>query len=605
MRLLLLFTTLIFVNCVSLIGQITMPEKVVLPVKFSVFLPEKIKTESRVVAVGLRGAVHPMSWEQDIQMSDKDGDGWWETVVDLPVPGYTEYKYIINGKDWENLEGNRFYYQSDNFLPGISDTFGEPNSSVFENYKSLVFSREKIAGDIRLMEKLLFTLHPGIYKYTDSASIAIAFNDALRSLPEQLNLSGAYLLFSKLTLLVKCGHTHTNFYNQNEMIKTLVLNGRDKLPLTLRYLDEKLIVEHNLSDNGNIKRGSIISAINGIPSDSVITVLKAYFRSDGNNEAQKTSFLNISGSGEFETFDVFFPLLFPPVNNEYSLEVLNPGEKVIKTSVKTLSRSERAARMAGDKIAVKNSYDDLWEFRVVDNKTAYLKLGTFVTWRMQMNWQEFIAKAFSTITDSGVTSLIIDIRGNEGGSDEAAEMISYSLMKKPSFANKFRSAARYIKIPEDLQAYLSSWDNSFTNLTKEVDAAKGGYYFQKGSPDRLVMLEQNPEAFTGRTYLLTDGSNSSGTFLMTNFLKSNELVVQVGEKTGGNKAGINGGKIIFARLPNTLIEFDIPVYTQLPFGDWADEGWSPDVESKQTYEDFLGGEDTVLKKAMQLIKELR
>lgn len=605
MRLFLLFIFVTFIFSGISAAQETIPDQKFLPVKFSVYVPEKLRKPENF-ELGLRGSTAPLSWEKDLPVKDTDGDGWWEAIVNLPVPGYAEYKYVINGTEWEGLKENRFYYQSENFLPGVTDTLGSVNNTTAENYKSLRFTKKEIESDIRIMERMLFTLHPGIYKYSDSVSISAAFNEAVSTLPDPLSLHEAYLLFSKLALQVRCGHTHTNFYNQNEMIKTLVFNGKDKLPLTLRYIEDKLTVEHNLSGNDKIKRGSIIAAVNGIPADSVIKALKTYFRGDGNNEAQKVSFMNISGSGEFETFDVFFPLLFPPVNGEYILEVIDPGEKeIIDASVRSLSRSERAERMAAENIAVTNSYDDLWDFRLTENKTAYLKLGTFVTWRMQMNWQEFLTNAFATIIDSGITSLILDIRGNEGGSDETAEMVSYFLLNKPSFANKFRSAARYDKIPEYLTSYLSSWDNSFRDLTREVDPKKGEYYFRKGSPDRVVMLEQNPEAFTGRTYLLTDGSNSSGTFLLTNFLKSNELVVQVGEKTGGNRTGINGGKIIFARLPNTLIEFDIPVYTQLPLSDSADEGWSPDVESKQTYEDFLKGEDTVLKKAMQLIRELR
>lgn len=607
MRFTLLTAALLATYMLALQAQDSSNVSQKLPVRFSVFLPGDMKSVNAVTSLGLRGNTPPLSWDKDIQMSDPDGDGWWDVVAELPAPGYVEYKYITNGKDWEKLQGNRFYFQTENFLPGITDTLGSENGAAKENYKSLRFTREEIVSDIRLMEKMIFTLHPGIYKYTDSLSLKKAFDTAADNLAAEITLRDAYLLFTKLALLVKCGHTHTNFYNQNELIKTLLLNGDDKLPLTVSFIENKFVVNDNLSGNAVINRGSIISSFNGISSDSVISALKQYFRADGNNEAQKMSFMNLTGAGEFETFDVFFPLLFPPVKGIYNLELKNPGNNVpVKVSVNTISRDERKARLVKSGNAVIDSYDDLWEFRLTENNSAYLKIGTFVTWKMIMNWQEFLYNAFSAMRDSGTTSLIVDIRGNEGGSDEAAELLTQYLISKPSMQNKFKSASGFLKIPDELQRYITTWDNSVKDLTNQViPENRGGLYYRKGTPDRVVMIDSNPDAFTGRTYLLTDGTNSSGTFLMTNFLKTNGLVVQVGEKTGGNKRGINGGIILFARLQNTMIEFDIPVFGQFPFGDEEDDGLLPDIEVKQNYDDFIRGEDSVLKKAKELIKEMR
>ncbi len=606
MRFTLLSAALLISLILTVNAQNLFPALQTMPVKFSVYLPKNDKAGKEMTTVGVRGNIPPLSWDKDIIMTDPDGDGWWETVTDLPVPGYFEYKYITDGKNRENLKVNRFYYHSENFLPGITDTFGTVNYAAAEGYKSLKFRRDEVSSDIRLMEKMIFTLHPGIYRYTDSLSLKNAFDTAVKNLPDEISLRDAYLLFSKLALLVKCGHTHTNFYNQNELIRAAVLNGKDKLPFTILFIENKFVIKDNLSRNDQLERGSIISSFNGISSDSVVSSLKQYFRADGGNEAQKMNFMNLTGSGEFETFDVFFPLLFPPVNGVYNLEIGIPGaEKTQKYSVNAISRGERSERLAKSGNTVTNNSDDLWEFRLINNNSAYLRIGTFVTRRMKMNWQEFLYDAFRTMRDSGTASLILDIRGNEGGSDEAAELLSQYLVNRPAFMNKFRTASRFQKIPDDLWQYLSTWDNSVKDLTPQVDGNRGGLYYRKGTPDRVVMIDSNPDAFTGRTYLLTDGSNSSGAFMMTNFLKSNDLVVQVGEKTGGNKRGINGGIILFARLPNTMVEFDIPVFGQFPFGDEEDDGLLPDIEVQQKYDDLLRGEDTVLKRAKELIREMR
>eukprot|EP00481_Brizalina_sp_1-RS-2013_P002736 TRINITY_DN7237_c0_g1_i1.p1 TRINITY_DN7237_c0_g1~~TRINITY_DN7237_c0_g1_i1.p1 ORF type:complete len:117 (+),score=15.43 TRINITY_DN7237_c0_g1_i1:54-353(+) len=49
------------------------------------------------------------------------------------------------------------------------------------------------------------------------------------------------------------------------------------------------------------------------------------------------------------------------------------------------------------------------------------------------------------------------------------------------------------------------------------------------------------------------------------------LATIVGQPTGGNLRGINGGGIFFLTLPNTQIETDIPIFKYLPTGISASE----------------------------------
>ena len=62
--------------------------------------------------------------------------------------------------------------------------------------------------------------------------------------------------------------------------------------------------------------------------------------------------------------------------------------------------------------------DELWQFEIRQDSIAYLQLSTFVTWQMKMDWKDFLNQAFEEINRKKIPYLVIDIRGNEGGSDE-------------------------------------------------------------------------------------------------------------------------------------------------------------------------------------------
>ncbi|MBC7805157.1 MAG: hypothetical protein H7145_03305 [Akkermansiaceae bacterium] len=63
--------------------------------------------------------------------------------------------------------------------------------------------------------------------------------------------------------------------------------------------------------------------------------------------------------------------------------------------------------------------------------------------------------------------------------------------------------------------------------------------------------------FVGHLYVLVDSSNSSATFQFAKVIKQNNLGTLVGQPTGGNQRGINGGHFsscIWGRLTKRVVE---------------------------------------------------
>ena len=74
-----------------------------------------------------------------------------------------------------------------------------------------------------------------------------------------------------------------------------------------------------------------------------------------------------------------------------------------------------------------------------------------------------------------------------------------------------------------------------------------------------------------------------------------------GEPTGGSLKGINGGNVLFLRLPNSRVEVDIPVYGQFD-DDAPDGGIQPDILIGKTRDDLINQNDGQLERLIERIR---
>ena len=232
--------------------------------------------------------------------------------------------------------------------------------------------------------------------------------------------------------------------------------------------------------------------------------------------------LNLSGLGKFEAFDIFYPLLFPPINNSYSLKIKQSDKNnTAIISVKSISRTERFTRIENKFGKQPSTFDDLWEFKIINAETAYLKIGTFVTNKLTINWKKYLENAFDEMAKMNIHNLIIDIRGNEGGDDEVNLVLGKKLAKKEIQFPAFKSLLRYVKVSDEYRPYLNTWDKSFYNRSGQLKEQENGFYTSTKERGQSV-IKQNNKAFQGNTYLLVDAANSSATFFLTAALETKQ-----------------------------------------------------------------------------------
>lgn len=476
---------------------------------------------------------------------------------------------------------------------------GKPQS--IQSSKTL--TSKELLKDFEVLKGALLNYHPGLYRFQDSSTVAKHFANLERQLKRDLSLSEAYLLFSKFTATLKCGHTFCSFYNQSGSIKDSLFNKKDKVPFTFFLFDKKMFIEKTVSGNEELKQGTEVLEINNVSVAIIIDTLIQYVKGDGNNNLKRLIDLNLTGLGKFEAFDIFYPLLFPLTNNSYSIKI-KPSDQtnILTLNVNPVSRSERFTLIESKYGKQPSTLDDLWSFKILNNETGYLKIGTFVTNKLTIDWKKYLNNAFDELTEKNIQNLIIDIRGNEGGDDEVNLVLGKRLAKKQIEFPAFKELLRYENVSDEFRPHLNTWDKSFYNRIGQLIKQDNGFYTWKKDRGNSI-IKQNSKAFQGNTYLLVDAANSSATFFLTAGLQQNKIATIVGSETGGNLKGTNGGQLFFLWLPNSKIEIDIPLIGYYPLTEQPDKGINPDVEIPLTISDILSNKHKALEKTLELIKK--
>ena len=101
--------------------------------------------------------------------------------------------------------------------------------------------------------------------------------------------------------------------------------------------------------------------------------------------------------------------------------------------------------------------------------------------------------------------------------------------------------------------------------------------------------------------VLCDASNSSATFGFDQTCKDNGLATLIGQTTGGNRRGINGGAFFFLKLPASQLETDLPLIASFPTTPQPDAAIEPDIAVATTAQDIAVGRDPQMQAATKLL----
>jgi hypothetical protein len=481
---------------------------------------------------------------------------------------------------------------------------------------SRVVPSAKLLEDVDILRRAYEAAHPGLYRYNTRAQMDGHFARLRAEFARDRTLAEAYVALSQFLAKIRCGHTYANSFNQPKDVVDALFAGKNRVPFCFRWIDGRMIVTRDLAPAARLRPGTEILAIDGVRSVDILNRLLTVARADGSNDAKRVAILEVQGAAKYEAFDIFLPLFFPTIGERMELLIREPGSMsavTITVDAQDMAQREEFARR--DHESRRGPAEPLWSFEPLDDRTVYLRMPSWALYNSRWDWKGFLDRGFDDLAERRVPGLIIDLRGNEGGLDVGNALVG-RMTSREVRCDRYRRYTRYRTwpLPKSFDACLDTWDWSFKGWGDAAREDRDGFFRMTRFDDhtRGDVIVPRGRRYEGRVVVLIGAANSSATFPFAQVVKENRLATLVGQTTGGNQRGINGGAFFFVTLPNSRIEVDLPLVGNfagderpagrgIPFESVPDAGILPDVPIVARIEDIASGLDSELREARAII----
>jgi len=450
-----------------------------------------------------------------------------------------------------------------------------------------MLDRAGLQADVDVLQRTYAALHPGLYRYNTPASLEAAYAGLRAALDHDVSLGEAYLAFSRFAAKIRCGHTYANFFNQDDATRAALFERPGRVPFHFRWIGERMVITRNFSSDARLVPGTEVLAIDGVPAARLLRELLTVARADGGNDGKRVAWLEVRGDEAIEAFDVFLPLFHPTFVGDYTLDARAPTGARMRSRVHPSTFAERGAQRpaAGDAKVP-------WSLAIGDDGFALMTMPTWALYESTWDWKAWLADAFARLDAAHATTLVIDLRANEGGLSVGDELAAHLTAHDIGVDDVVR-LVRYRTVPAELMSNLHTWDRTFADWGEATQPYDDRFLRLTRYDDEAgtSIIRPVPQRFTGRTCVLVGPTNSSATFEFASLVKTHHLATLVGRTTGGNRRGINGGAFFFLRLPHSGIELDLPLIGQFPRTPQPDAGIEPDVLVAPTVAGIAAGID--------------
>ncbi len=427
----------------------------------------------------------------------------------------------------------------------------------------ITLSPEQAKADIALMRRGLETVHPGLTRYTSKADIDAAFTklESIANAPvDTLTLHREMAL---MLAQIHCDHTKAEM---SDVLSEYRVQNATHLPLRFRLIEGRMIAVSNDGQTNAPPAGAEILSINGKPVPQLLVTLGKAVAYDGDTSQAIAAKLSSDGDLMGDDFNENYPGFFGFAKAWDIVWKPVGAEKQIAVALKPIAFDAWTKLEApGDQYRSEFYKSIGWN---IDGDTAKLKIGTFVNYRNPVETTAFIGGFVKAMKANGTKHLILDLRGNGGGSEDVSVALGRYLFDAPfTWTKPLRyKAIRYGDLPD----HINSWgdrDALFNPDPALFTKTSDGMYeriVDKTAPesdDGNTTIEHLPIAdlhFGGKLTLITDARNGSATTRLIAQFKEKRGARLVGEDSAGSAEGPTAGQLFVVTLPNSGLKLRIP-----------------------------------------------
>lgn len=469
------------------------------------------------------------------------------------------------------------------------------------------FSSDQFVEDLRTFRLIREKANSGLYVYRSKKQIDSIYQQAEAEARNSKNIFDFYKIIARLTGFEGSCHNYTDLPNHASYYLT---QKPEYLPITLKNIDGRLLQD---SKEAAIPLGAEILSINGVPAKEMISRFSQYYFSDGYSMPYKetTGF-------ERGMLDKFY------------MEFGNHKNYVIRYqwngTIKEVSLA--GISLESFKKLQESRYSLAFDKKLLSEKYSFSKEGEgiyrlslrgfdFATGKEDPAYKKFsvfLDQMMDTLEKEKIQNLIIDLRGNTGGTGALYEKAFSYLTQRP-FRDSHYAYTQFNEVPLEEKLiitplFLSNGVQDKHGLNAYLKqlypkSIQGKYYW---ADDKNPSVLPNERTFKGQLYLLVDQRVASAASHLASLIKSYTNAVVIGKETVGGYYEHNGHLPLVYELPNTGIQtgFSIVHVIQdaqnLP-DQKRGQGIIPHVTIQQTDQEFLDQTDVYLKKVAELRKQ--
>ncbi len=467
--------------------------------------------------------------------------------------------------------------------------------------QAAMLSVADVVRDVELARASLVHLHPGYTRYTSRAELDAAWGAIVRDARDNDGMSAArlYSRVQRVLAEIRCNHTKAEL---PPALKGWLDETAVFFPFRWQFVGGRAVITRP-ADGLGLKPGDEILAIDGAPVENVAARWRPYVSVDGYNEHARDEELSYSTELAGGVIELFSALEKLPADT-VQLRVGRASGETDVVVVPRLTGKEWQDFVSAGGSRYRN-FKDALDLKFVAPGVAYLSVATFVNYREPVQPAELYDPLFQRLRDRDAAALILDLRGNGGGSDDAMLGLFQRLIDRPR--RVFREVIAAANNPGPAAGHISTWDPRAMAMNAEdfVQLPTGEYRVDPGWVGAsLEEQAPHPLAFAGKLIVLTDASLSSGTnHLVSAMIGRNQLTL-VGEMGGGSAAGVTAGVIYFLTLPSSGIVVRVPAWRQFIDRDIREDGYGvqPDIVAARSLRDWRAARDPALAAALLAAK---
>lgn len=464
-------------------------------------------------------------------------------------------------------------------------------------------SVEDQRADLDLMWRALASAHVGLDRYEQKERIEARYQALRNGLTDPLEPLDFFARIVSFNATLNSGHLYT--IANGRLAETVRAHSR--IPLFLKLVKGRLYVWHDVSVEKSLGRGAEVLSINGWSTADILEKILPNVSSDGFIETRKGHLVNRYGRTTYQGFDLYY-MLFVDRSDTFRVQYRRPDVVETRTAdLKGIPALEKIDRLKSETGNEKPFSQPGMSFRLsTDNRVATLRIPSAWHSDGERPLDEMLADLFTQMKATGTEALIIDVRGNNGGNDRLSPDLFAYLTDQPFryYRGLFRNNIDVTSFKDVLHR---SWGTrSLTQKPEWYERDEDGRYWEllDDAYRLLYPFENQPDPFLGPVYVLADGGSFSAGGQLAAVLLDARRALLIGEETGGDYAGPDGGQTLPILLPNSDIHIRIPLVRSLnTVQPWPKgRGALPHCTIMPDIADYIAGRDVHVALAEQLIE---